>query len=83
MLVEVRAIGGSWQRCRRGCKHESGDGIADTYAYRKHPVGTSRSDVKRSTDNEFSKWSIEVANPRMGPVFAKILKIVSGEREPT
>ena len=83
MLVVVRAIGGSRQRRRRGCKDGSGDGIAGTCVYRKYPVGTSRCDVKRSTGNEFSTWSIEVVNPHSGPMLAKILKIVRGEREPT
>ena len=83
MLVVVRAIGGSTQRRRMGCKHGSGDGIAGTCVYRKCPVGTSRCDVKRSTGNEFSRWSIEVVHRHSGPVFAKILKIVRGEREPT
>ena len=82
MLVVVRAIGGSTQRRRMGCKHGSGDGIAGTCVYRKCPVGTSRCDVKKSTGHELSTWSIEVVNPHSGPVFAKILKIVRGEREP-
>ena len=70
-------------RCSSDCKHGSGDGMADTCVYRKNPVGTLRSDVKGRTGNEFSRWSIEVVHRHSGPVFAKILKIVRGEREPT
>ena len=66
-----------WLRTRKG------DGIAGTCVYRKYPVGTSRCDVNWSTDNEFSRWSTEVVNPHSGSVFANILKIVGGEREPT
>ena len=62
MSAEVRAIGRSWQRWRRGCKHGSGDGITGICVYRKYPVGTSRCDVKRSTGNELSRWSIKAVN---------------------
>ena len=48
----------------------------------KSPVGTSRIDVKGRTDNELSRWSIEVVNPHSGPVLAKIAEVVWGEREP-
>ena len=57
--------------------------IAGTCVDRKSPVRTSQSDVKGSTGNEFSRWSIEVVNSHSGPVLAKILKIVRGECEPT
>ena len=79
MLAEVRAIGECWQRCNRNRKHRSGEGIAATCVYRKHPVETSRSDVKESKDNYSSRWG----NPHLGPVLAKLLKITRGKREPT
>ena len=82
VLAVVHVIGGSRQRCRSGCKHGSDGGIAGTCVYRKYPVGISQCDVKWSTRNKFSRWSTEVVNPHSGPVFAKILKIVRGEREP-
>ena len=52
-------------------------------AFTGKTVGTSQSDVKGSTADEFSRSSIEVVNPHSEPVFAKILKIVRREREPT
>ena len=80
-MAVVRAIGVSRQRCRKGCKHGSGDGIAGAYVCREYPMVASRCDVKKSTGNEFFRWSIEVVNPP--PVFAKQLKMARGEREPT
>ena len=53
------------------------------HALTGNPVGTSRSDVNGNTGNEFSRWSIEVVNPHSGPVWAKILEIMRGERKPT
>ena len=83
MQAEVRAIDGSGQRCSWDGEHGSGEGMAGTCVYRENPVGTSRSDVKRSTGNEFSRWSIEVVNPHSGSVLVKSSKIVRGAREPT
>ena len=39
-------------------------------------LATPRGDVRESTGDEFSRWSIEVVNPHSGPVLAIIAELV-------